>query len=142
MRRTLIATILAAGLGTACGSAHVCPDVALPDPWAARRVELAGTWEVVTADGVLDGTMTFSGTTVEAISGETRLVGTWSAHDAASGADVELIFSESHRPGIDEVWGEPTAVELHLVVIDADTVYALQTNGIYTRWTRAAFGEP
>lgn len=131
----LLAPVLSLAVA-ACSGSHVCPDAPAVDLWAVRTAHLDGVWTVYRADESVDGIMVFDGDDVEATSGETRLVGTWQSELADGSVRLRLTFTSAHRPGIDEVWGEPSPVVLDLVFVGPDTLIATQSNGAFTRWTR------
>lgn len=132
---TRLATLVLLGALGAC--VPKAPPCVVPVSAGVATGLLEGTWQVRAYDGVVDGEIAFEGPRVRTRWQGVTLVGTWT--HLASGDNAHFV-----RLTIDEAWeGEVRTrysrfdeVDVRLVFANADHLYALQTDGAWTEWTR------
>lgn len=135
LARTLATTALLA-LVAACG-APAPPPCLIPADETVALPLLDGAWTVFTADGEVDGAMQFDGERVQATSGDVRFVGTWThTGSEANEHRILLLVGGAIEGDVELLYPEPTRIGLALVFSTHDTLYALQSDGLWTRWVR------
>jgi len=103
---------------------------------------LEGSWVVRAYDGRVDGEIVFDGGRVRARWDEVTLAGVWEHVDSVPNAlRLRLSFGEAYEGEVLHRYGVLDVVELEVVVVGRDRVYALQQDGAWTQWDRLGRGE-
>jgi len=118
-----------------CGGAQrECLSVV--DTASAKRV-LQGAWRVYTANDVLDGMLIFDMHRVEANTDSGHFVGAWESDNGhATTLGLMMTFGAAEIGGVRHVFGAPRVVHVTVAFSTTDIVYALQSDGVWTRWER------
>lgn len=130
----LVAFAVTAG---ACGATVQRPDGLLPSTAVAAAASLEGDWRVHRWDDAFDGVMRFRGGQVVAETDGVLYFGTWQADGSDGNAHhVTLRLDSASVQGIRQVYARPTEVTLTLAFASSNALFALQSDGVWTRWTR------
>lgn len=132
-----LAAAAVAALVAACGAPAPPPCLIPADDTIALPL-LEGQWTVFTAEGDVDGTMAFDGERVIATSADVDFVGTWT-HTGSDANEhrILLLVGGAVQGEVELLYPEPTRIALALVFSTHDTLYALQSDGLWTRWVRS-----
>ncbi len=132
-----VAAMALLALVAACGAPAPPPCLIPADDTIALPL-LEGGWTVFTADGDVDGTMQFDGDRVIATLADVDFVGTWS-HTGSDANEhrILLLVGGAVQGDVELLYPEPTRIALALVFSTHDTLYALQSDGLWTRWVRS-----
>ena len=106
------------------------------------RARLEGSWVVRAYDGRVDGEIVFDGGRVRARWDEVTLAGVWEqVASLPNELRLRLTFGEAYEGEVLHRYGVLDVVELDVVVVGRDRVYALQHDGAWTQWERLRRGE-
>lgn len=131
-RALLLAGLLSLSAG-ACGG-RVC---VVPTSVEDAREVLEGEWTVRDHTGAEEGAMVFRGDRVSAVWGDVELRGRWTHEGARDNAHrVHLVIDETWEGGTRIQTGTLDEVTLELVFAAEDHLFAMQTDGAWTAWTR------
>jgi hypothetical protein len=141
----LPAAALVASFGTfaACGASPTW-NCTFP-PIDGLEGVLQGTWNVYNATGEHEGEIRFDRRQVVAESGDVLYLGTWVLGQSEGRTNtVDLVFDSASTAGIPAVYATPTRLTLHLAFDHETGLFALQPDGVWTRWRRVDpyFAEP
>jgi len=107
----------------------------VPETTEAAVGLLEGSWRVYEADGALYGTVSFIGRVVETTSDEAALFGEWELIGSSGNFhELRFEFDEALEGDVRSQFGQPIVLDVALVFGSTSSVYALQDDGLWTRW--------
>ena len=131
-----ISFFLFAFIWIACGAPEPIP-CDIPNTDAIIFETLEGSWNVYEQTNLVIGTMLFDGDSIETFSNDVIYNGTWSLSERrVNGYTFVFAFSEAEENGVREVFASPITFSLTLVFANYDELYALESEGAWSRWQR------